>query len=155
MEYFISFGSNINKDLNIKKMLEYIKKDFPKVKISSLYATKPWGNLDQEDFLNGVLSFKSPKDPLSILEFLQGIEWKLKRVRTTKWGPRTIDLDIIFALDEDKFLEVENEKLKIPHPYFWDRLFVLEPLLDIYPDFKYNGQSLIDRIDDLKKEDDR
>lgn len=128
---YISFGSNMgDKEQNIEEALKQMQDNLTKItKLSALYITKPVGYIGQADFLNGCAELKTLLTPRELLEFLQEIERKLKRERIIKWGPRTIDLDIIFFDNE----LIAEEDLIIPHPRMQERMFVLEPLCEIAP----------------------
>jgi len=97
---------------------------------SSVYETAAWGVTDQADFLNQAVSCLTDLSPTLVLAEIHKIEDKMGRIRTNKWGPRIIDVDLIFYGDEI----IENHNLKIPHPQLTNRSFVLRPLLDICPD---------------------
>jgi len=129
---YISIGSNIENRLyyhlySMVKINEVEKTSIKK--ISNFYETEPWGLKNQADFLNCVIEVETEFLPFQLLRELQKIELDLKRVRLKKWGPRTIDLDIILYED----LEIETNELKIPHPHYKNRNFVLIPLMDIHP----------------------
>lgn len=94
---------------------------------SSLYATEPWGELNQDTFLNQAVNVESHHKPLDLLYALQDIEAKLGKQKTTKWGPRSIDIDILLA--EQKI--IDQNDLSVPHPRMTDRKFVLIPLAEI------------------------
>jgi len=131
---FIALGSNLgDKNDNLNKAIDLIKKSdgCNVVKVSNFYDTKPVGFLDQQDFLNGALELKTLLTPEELIDKLMEIEKVLKRERIFKWGPRTIDLDIIFYDDLISY----DEKIILPHPRMQDRLFVLKPLCDIAPYF--------------------
>ena len=96
---------------------------------SSLYETAPLGIENQDWFINSVVKIKTTLLPLALLNELLGIEEKMGRVRTIKWGPRIIDLDLLFYED----LIITETNLKIPHPELHKRKFVLEPLKEIAP----------------------
>ncbi len=98
---------------------------------SSTYDSSAWGKTDQPDFLNRVISIKTDLIPTDLLGRLLDIENKMKRERSEKWGPRTIDLDILFYDD----LVYADEELHIPHPGIATRRFTLIPLCELYPDF--------------------
>ncbi len=122
---YLGFGSNLgNKLSNIKKAIKFIKKASKIKKISPIYRTEPVGYKKQDWFLNCVVEAETGLHPLKLLSFLKSIEKKLKRKKTVKNGPRTIDIDILFYGDKI----VKTEKLEIPHPRMHKRLFVLEPL---------------------------
>lgn len=130
-EVIISLGSNVgDKEKNLSNAIAEIGLISTVTKKSRIYKTAPWGKLDQDDFLNMVISIKSDLEVHDLLHKLLIIEQKLGRLRKEKWGPRTIDLDIIFYDD----LIINDNELKVPHPYYMERLFVLEPLMDICPD---------------------
>lgn len=121
---------------NIEPRLEYIKESLreiaaiPGVAIagtSSIYATDPWGNTQQDEFLNLVVELTCELFAPELLHHLQTIEIKMGRQRDETWGPRNIDLDILLYGDE----VICTEDLKVPHPYLRDRLFVLVPLAEI------------------------
>lgn len=128
---FIGIGSNLGeKEENIKKAISHIGTDTTQLKkISSFYQTKPWGNENQEDFVNCVVEIATLDTPMELLTHLQGIEQKLKRVYVEHWGPRIIDLDILLYDD----IITDDPELVIPHPYMEQRLFVLTPLAEIAP----------------------
>ena len=94
-----------------------------------MYITQAWGKTDQPDFLNQVLQVATPFTPLMVFQKLQQIEKQLGRVRYEKWGPRSIDIDILFYGSHI----IQNQDLQIPHPELQNRNFVLKPLLDIAP----------------------
>jgi len=96
---------------------------------SSLYRTKPVGLADQNRFINAAALFETALDPDELLETLLGIEKSFGRVRTIKWGPRTLDLDILYYGNR----RVASPRLTIPHPLMHERLFVLVPLVEIDP----------------------
>jgi dihydroneopterin aldolase/2-amino-4-hydroxy-6-hydroxymethyldihydropteridine diphosphokinase len=128
---YLSLGSNIGDKMhNIEEALRLLSAKTTKVtKVSKLYTTKPVGYTDQDDFLNGCAEIRTLLNAKELLSFLLEIEYKLKRERIIRWGPRTIDLDIIF-FDQEIIAE---ENLMIPHPRMQDRMFVLEPLCEIAP----------------------
>jgi 2-amino-4-hydroxy-6-hydroxymethyldihydropteridine diphosphokinase len=101
------------------------------IKSSSRYQTAAWGKTDQPDFINQVLKLETSLRPLEVLKTILGIERKLGRERTEKWGSRTIDIDILFYDQE----VVASSELTIPHPYLQQRAFTLIPLAELEPDF--------------------
>lgn len=102
-------------------------------KISSIYETEPWGYIEQNNFLNQAVEVSTILTPSQIIQKIIDIEWILGRIRTFKWGPRTIDIDIIFY--EESIIDSEN--LIIPHPRMHERNFVLQPLVEIIPDWQH------------------
>lgn len=101
-------------------------------KVSSYHRTAAVGENAGSDFLNGAAEITTELAPLKLLELLQSIEDCLGRTREVRWGPRTIDLDILFYGSQEI---LNHPKLLIPHPDCWYRRFVLDPLVEIAPDF--------------------
>lgn len=96
---------------------------------SSFIKTPPYGYTKQPDFLNACMVFDTLYTPLELLDFLQSLEQTANRVREIHWGPRTLDLDILFYDD----ITLYTDELKIPHPEIQKRAFVLEPLMELNP----------------------
>lgn len=100
---------------------------------SSIYETAAWGNTNQPAFLNQAIQLMTPMAPEDLLEQLLAIELEMGRVRSQKYGPRTIDLDILMI--DDKVLDTPN--LSIPHPQMQHRRFALLPLNEIAPSLRH------------------
>ncbi|WP_415273452.1 2-amino-4-hydroxy-6-hydroxymethyldihydropteridine diphosphokinase [Bacillus siamensis] len=98
-------------------------------KVSSIYETDPVGYEDQDQFLNMAVEVKTSLTPFELLDVTQSIEAELGRTREIRWGPRTADLDILLYNREN----IETERLIVPHPRMYERLFVLAPLKEICP----------------------
>lgn len=131
---YIGLGSNLGKRReNIEKALELLdyRKTIDIIMVSSLYDNEPYGYKDQPFFLNGVAKVSTSLRPTLLLKELKKIEKKMGRKVGKKWGPRIIDLDILFY-DNIVF---DNKELKIPHPESHKRWFVLKPMDDIDPNF--------------------
>ncbi len=129
---YIAMGSNLgDKEQNLNGAIDKINAlNTTKVsKRSNLYETKPVGYADQDNFLNAALEIKTLLTPQQLIKELLKIESELKRERTIKWGPRTIDLDVLLY---DNIVTC-TEEIIIPHPRMQDRMFVLKPLSDIAP----------------------
>ncbi|MGB9809816.1 MAG: 2-amino-4-hydroxy-6-hydroxymethyldihydropteridine diphosphokinase, partial [Caldanaerobacter sp.] len=109
------------------------------------YETKPVGYLEQDNFLNVAILIETDLTPYELLDVTTSIEAELKRERIIKWGPRTIDIDILLY----DGLILHDEKLTIPHPRMWERAFVLIPLRDINPSLSKNGLSIDEAIESL------
>jgi 2-amino-4-hydroxy-6-hydroxymethyldihydropteridine diphosphokinase len=107
---------------------------------SSDYATPPWGELDQARFINACIEIETSLDPHALLFTLHKIEKKFGRDRgnETRWGPRTLDLDLI-AYDD---VSIDEPELTLPHSRLFERAFVLVPLLEIVPDRRIAGREL-------------
>ena len=150
---FIGIGSNLGDRISYcKQAIGGISRFARITEASSLYETDPVGNEDQPEFINCVAEIDTELSPQELLNQLNMVEEKLGRVRDEKWGPRTIDLDIIFYGQD----VIEDENLEIPHPRAHLRRFVLEPLCDIAPDFvhpKFNVSvlELLNKIRDDKR----
>ncbi len=130
--YFVGLGTNLgDTSENIKRAIELITKESKLIKESSAITTKAWGKTDQPDFLNKVIEVESFYEPIDFLKMLLRIENEMGRVREEKWGPRLIDLDVLFVDD----MIIYTDDLKVPHPYIEQRDFVLEPLKEIAPFF--------------------
>lgn len=131
-EVYLSFGSNVGDSYaNIDKAIEILE-NHPAVRgirRSDLIVTKPYGPVEQDDFVNGCLEMETYMDPEELVNFIHEIEDSFHRDRSIHWGPRPIDLDIVFFDDE-----VYNSKtLTIPHADMENRMFVLEPLSQLCP----------------------
>lgn len=100
---------------------------------SRIYETAPWGFTDQPAFLNQVLEGQTDLQPLDLLDALKGLEARLGRKATFRYGPRQIDLDILFYDD----LTLNDPRLVIPHPHLAERAFVLVPLADLAPGLRH------------------
>src|SRR3979490_101200 len=107
---------------------------------SSDYATPPWGDEQQARFINACIEIETDLDPHALLFTLHKIEKKFGRDRSkeTRWGPRSLDLDLI-AYDD---LSIQKPELTLPHPHLFERAFVLVPLLEIAPDRLIAGRSV-------------
>jgi len=107
---------------------------------SSDYATPPWGEEEQDRFINACIEIETALDPHALLFTLHKIEKKFGRDRSkeTRWGPRTLDLDLI-AYDDVK---LDKPELTLPHPRLFERAFVLVPLAEIAPDRKIAGKTV-------------
>ncbi len=116
--------------------------------VSRLYRTPPWGPVAQDWFLNCCAVVRTTMEPLHLLEKCKDIEQTLKRQRIVRWGPRTIDIDILTFDD----LSLENERLTIPHPCMHDRGFVLIPLSEIAGDVQVRGRTVSDWSQDCDRE---
>ncbi|WP_212904288.1 2-amino-4-hydroxy-6-hydroxymethyldihydropteridine diphosphokinase [Clostridium polyendosporum] len=145
---FIGLGSNMgDKKKNLMDAIEEIKaSEHTKiVKVSSFITTEPWGYIEQEEFLNGVIEVRTLLTPKELLRYLLQVEKDLKRERLIKWGPRTIDLDVLLYDN----LITADEEIILPHPRIEERMFVLQPLAEIAP---YEVHPLLNRrIVDLMK----
>lgn len=132
--YILGLGSNIEPRLDyLSNAISELSKIGSIIKKSSIYETEAWGNKNQSDFYNAIIKFKSSLDPRTLLIKIKHIEKYIGRKETTHWGPREIDIDIIFCDDHS----YDESFLKIPHPEFSERRFILEPLVEIDADYSY------------------
>jgi 2-amino-4-hydroxy-6-hydroxymethyldihydropteridine diphosphokinase len=131
---FIGIGSNLGDRLeNIRKALNFFeKKNITLLSVSSVYETPPWGFTEQPPFLNALALVNADLSPHALLSRLLEIEALLGRERRYKWGPRTIDLDILCY----RRTILEEATLRLPHPHFHERAFVLAPWKEIAPNFR-------------------
>ena len=132
---YIGIGSNLgNRHENCLRAIELLqRKQVIATKLSSLYETEPWGMKDQPRFINMAIQIETSLEPSELLTVLKDIEKEIGREKSSKWGPRTIDLDIL--LFDDIILNEDN--LTIPHPLMHERDFVLRPLCEIAPDIHH------------------
>lgn len=130
-ELFIQLGSNMgNRSDVLQKAQQAMQQIFGEpAKVSGIYESQAWGKTDQQHFLNQIVSFKTTWSPEKILQQLKEIEREIGRTKTEKWGPRVIDLDILFYGN----LVFNSSSLQIPHPHIQTRAFVLIPLIEIAP----------------------
>ena len=129
---YLALGTNIEpREAYLKEALELLETmgEVTLIRRSSIYETAPVGYLDQADFLNMVIEIKTALSSLKLLEYCQSVEQHLGRKRGIRFGPRTIDLDILTFNQENSTVE----RLIIPHPRMNERAFVLIPLQEIAP----------------------
>jgi len=132
MKVVLSLGSNIgDRRKTIIKTISKLREKIHIEKVSSLYETEPWGYRKQNKFFNVVVSGETGLNPRNLLFFIKKVEKEMGRRERFRWGPREIDVDIIFY--EDVILKEED--LKIPHKEYRDRNFVIVPLLEVEGEF--------------------
>lgn len=145
---YLSLGGNMgDREKNLNEALNMLESN-PFIKVtekSSIYETEPVGYIDQDIFLNRVIEIETDLEPNELLDFCQSIEQFLGRERLIRWGPRTIDIDILLY-DE---LKCFDKKLTIPHPHMKEREFVMIPLAEIRPDMMLDGETVNDIIKDM------
>jgi 2-amino-4-hydroxy-6-hydroxymethyldihydropteridine diphosphokinase len=135
---FIGLGSNIGDRYHyLVQAINLLEKNpsVQLVNISSVYETEPVGYEDQDLFLNMVIEVTTDLTAAELLTNCMGVEQELGRKREMKWGPRTIDLDILLYNQEN----IETEELVVPHPRMLERAFVMVPLLEISPNIRLSG----------------
>lgn len=140
-DVYIALGSNLDSphsqlDSALKAIAQH--PDIQLIRVSSRYQTPPIGP-QQPDFINAAARLSTQLPPLELLDALQAIEQQQNRVRSIHWGPRTLDLDILFYDN----LQLDSERLTIPHPRIGERAFVLVPLADINAQLRLsNGETV-------------
>ena len=131
MRAVISLGTNLgDRAANLVSALERIRALGRVVASSGVYETAPHGMVDQEPFYNAVVLVETELDPVELVGRLLDIERDMGRVRGPRWGPRLIDLDLILYGDRS----VRTPSVEVPHPRYRQRRFVLEPLVEVWPD---------------------
>ena len=132
MRAFVALGSNLGeREALIHQALDELAKlpDTTLVRVSSLYDTEPVGDVEQPNFLNAAAEIETGLAPRQLLWNLQLVEKRLGRARTKRWGPRTIDLDLLMFGQQ----VIEDPELTVPHPEMLRRSFVLVPLVELDP----------------------
>ncbi len=129
---FLGLGTNLgNRAMNLQQAARELALHMTIVQTSLIYETEPWGYTDQPPFLNQVIQAETVLTPLQLLNWLKQLEVQIGRTPTFRYGPRLIDLDILFYGDR----VYTTKRLTIPHPRLTERAFVLVPLADLAPDF--------------------
>jgi len=146
---FLGLGSNVgDKTTNIDHALSLLSKQgIQIIRCSSYYLTPPWGITDQDEFINIVCEVKYEGNALDLLTICLGTEINMGRERILKWGPRLIDIDIL----EFHRQQINTPDLKVPHPYYMERDFVLVPLAELEPEWIPTGRlrSLKEYMEDI------
>ena len=137
---------------NIEPRLDYLTDAIQKigelegvvqiVSTSSIYETEPVGYTEQDSFLNGVIFIETVLEPYELLKVLQELELALGRVRLIRWGPRTIDLDILIY----EGVQMDDEKLTLPHPRMHERAFVGLPFEDAYHKLSEDKKKRVQKV---------
>jgi 2-amino-4-hydroxy-6-hydroxymethyldihydropteridine diphosphokinase len=136
---YVGLGANLGpKEVTILRAVDLLgaAEGVTLLELSQLRETEPVGVVDQPPFLNGAVALETTLSPRELLELLLGIEQELGRVRgEDRWGPRTIDLDLLVYGDK----VVDEPGLRVPHPLLHERKFALEPLAELEPDLDVPG----------------
>ncbi|MGE3621606.1 MAG: 2-amino-4-hydroxy-6-hydroxymethyldihydropteridine diphosphokinase [Acidimicrobiia bacterium] len=151
---FLGLGSNVgDRVAHLRRAVEGIGRAERVAAVSPVYETAPVGGPDQGPFLNLVVELDTPSTARRLLALCGRLERDADRVRTVRWGPRTLDVDVLWV----DGVEVDEPDLVVPHPRMWARRFVLAPLADLAPDLvsatalaAADGEvALVGRLDDL------
>jgi 2-amino-4-hydroxy-6-hydroxymethyldihydropteridine diphosphokinase len=148
IDVFLLLGSNLgDRKALLKEAIRQIEADISTVeKESSIYETQSWGKADAPNYLNQVVQIKTELPARDVLKRILNIEMAMGRVRDEKWGPRTIDIDILFYGSQ----VIDEPGLSIPHPQLQHRMFTLAPLNEIAPNLVH--PVLKKKISELKSE---
>ncbi|MBR1445195.1 MAG: 2-amino-4-hydroxy-6-hydroxymethyldihydropteridine diphosphokinase [Firmicutes bacterium] len=151
-EAIIALGSNMgDKESYLNYAVEKIGNDecCKVMRVSSFITTEPYGDVEQDDFLNGCMKIRTLYSPNELLDMLHRIENECDRKRIVRWGPRTLDLDIIMYNDD----VIDEEELTIPHIEMTKRTFVMIPLCEIAPYKRHpvSGKTMTEILDELRR----
>jgi len=144
----LSLGSNLgNRYAYLLQAIVAVNEEFDTLgEVAQFYETPPWGDTNQSRFINTAMVLETALPPDECIGKLQDIEKAVGRIKTRKWGPRAIDIDILFYDN----LEICTADLIIPHPHLHKRAFVLQPLQDLMANFIHPSQNKT--IDELLSE---
>jgi 2-amino-4-hydroxy-6-hydroxymethyldihydropteridine diphosphokinase len=143
MKVVIALGSNIGDSAALlESAVERLNRIIKVTHLSTFIETEPVGGPEQPNYLNAVLVGESDLEPVALLREMQVIEIELGRTREVRWGPRTLDLDLIVAGDD----LLNTPELELPHPRAHERAFVLEPWLEIDPDAHIPGKGRVESL---------
>ena len=136
---YVGLGANLgDRDATIRRAAELIGAR----RLSTIRETEPWGVVDQPPFLNAAAELDTSEGPRALVDRLLAVEASLGRVRGERWGPRTIDLDLLVYGSEI----VDEPGLTVPHRHLHERLFVLEPLAELAPSLVVPGKGEVSAL---------
>ena len=145
-EAWLSLGSNLgDRDAMLSAAIDRLR-TLPDVTIeavSSLYDTPPWGDENQERFLNAAVQLRTALSPHALLDAVKAIEADLGRKPSRRWGPRAIDIDIVHMAG----VALRDDRLTLPHPHWRERAFVLAPLAEIAPELVIDQLAVRDALE--------
>lgn len=147
---YLSLGSNLaDRKSNLEAVRSALPPEVVILEASSFYETEPWGYVDQPDFLNQILLAETQLSAADLLAYVKDLEVEIGREPSFRFGPRLVDIDIIFYGDQI----IQQPDLEIPHPRFRERAFVLVPLAEISPDLMVPGtdQTVSDLLEALDR----
>ena len=136
---YVAFGANLGEPVETLRAAAVALGRRPGVELvagSPVYRTRPIGPPGQPDYANAIARVETTHEPEALLDVLHAVEAEFGRVRDVRWGPRTLDLDLIWYDGEER----TDERLTLPHPRAHEREFVLRPLVDLDPDLVLRGR---------------
>ena len=142
---YVGLGANLGaREEALRRALELLAEadGVSVLAVSQLRETEPVGVVDQPPFLNGAVALETTRSARELLDLLLAIEASLGRIREERWGPRTIDLDLLVYGDE----VVEEPGLRVPHPHLDERRFALEPLAELAPELEVPGRGRVSAL---------
>jgi 2-amino-4-hydroxy-6-hydroxymethyldihydropteridine diphosphokinase len=142
---YIGLGANLGmREETLRRAVERLRAadGVDVLAVSQLRETEPVGVVDQPSFLNGAVAIETTRGPRGLLDLLLEIERSLGRVREERWGPRTIDLDLLAYGNE----VVDEPGLRVPHPHLHERRFALEPLAELAPELDVPGRGQVSAL---------
>jgi 2-amino-4-hydroxy-6-hydroxymethyldihydropteridine diphosphokinase len=143
---YVGLGANLGpKEVTLLRAVDLLAAEpgIDVLALSQLRETAPVGEVDQPQFLNGAVALETTLDPRELLDALLRIERELGRVRDgERWGPRTIDLDLLLHGDS----VVDEPGLRVPHPHLHERRFALEPLAELEPELRIPGRGAVSEL---------
>ncbi len=147
----LGLGSNMGeRECHLQQALRLLESggDIRVDQVSAIYDTDPFGVIDQPDFLNMTVSVETKLTPQALLHKCLQVENIMGRIRTQRWGPRVIDIDLLLFND----VQIQSSDLVLPHPGIMERPFVIIPLRDIAPELRLpNGRKAMDMADEFEK----
>jgi 2-amino-4-hydroxy-6-hydroxymethyldihydropteridine diphosphokinase len=146
MDVVVALGTNLgDRAQHLAEARTRLERVLDVIAASEVYETPPLGP-PQPDYLNAALLGETPLDPEDVLAHCLAVERALGRVRDLRWGPRTIDLDLLWADDDGVVRVVSSPTLTLPHPHLSERAFALAPLLDVRPDLADRFTPVLDAL---------
>ena len=147
MKVWLGLGSNLQQPVaQLQQALKRLSDTtgLEILKTSSFYRTPPWGDEQQDDFINAVVQIETSLDPIPLLHVLQSIENVMGRQRSggRRWGPRLIDIDLLLY-EKQQF---QSAELEIPHPRMFERAFVLKPLSELDANLEISGHGTVGEL---------
>lgn len=139
----LSIGANLgDRRAALQSVLDAMGEEFTGVRVSPIYETAPWGGVEQPAFLNAAVAADTDLSPLAVLAFAQACETRSGRTRDVRWGPRTLDVDVVTYDD----LRMDTPALTLPHPRAHERAFVLVCMRDLDADATIPGRGRVDAL---------